>query len=1110
MTSHTLPGFYGRTEELAWLRGLWDACTACDAATGRYAGGPRMAVVVAESGVGKSRLVQALYQQLTVDHAWDPPDVNYWPDAFQSPGDSLRVNPDPQGHEPKAPPRFLWLGLRWQPTDVRNVEERTCRLPEARDALRAHVAIADRYRTAWEHARSAAARAVRAEGAGEALGQVADAVGSNIGIPFGGLFLKLAQGAAGLVSDRTSGERQLSREQESQQEDAAEEFVSDLREVFGGPGSAGRVLPTVLWLDDAQWIDATTLRCVRMLWAEARHRRWPLLVVVTHWEREWRELLNSEGATIGADLPALARGPDAEVRVLGAAAADALDGLVLSRLPGLTSPQRQLLLQKAGGNFLSMVENLGELLSNPEAFEGGGTESPLNPAGEAFVREWESERQKRIEQRFSRLTTEVKTLLGWGSALGVRFLREVVEDYAARALPQHPASTVLSGCVDPYAILGTPSPYVREFRDRAFHTVARKHFDRWGGAHAQALHAVLRAHLVRWVNGSFDGNGMVLRSSDEPGWEPPAHAAIFLDSAERRDLLRMAVEELPLSEDPDWTSETDAAALRARILLAWTDEVDHLYEEVRTVARGLESVRWGGVPVEVLAADERAILADDWERAGALSAAQAVFVDGLERARNAHAALGTAESLRVVSVSLNNVGNILRARGDTSGALAHFEEFLGIARRLLVDEETPDCLHDLSISLNNVGNILRTRGDTSGALAHHEESLGIARRLLADEETPDRLRGVSVSLNNVGHILESRGDTSGALAHYEASLGIRRRLLADEETPDRLRGVSFSLDNVGNILRTRGDTSGALAHYEESLDIRRRLVADEETPDHLRDLSASLNNVGNILESRGDTSGALVHYEESLGIRRRLLADEETPGRLRDLSASLNNVGHILESRGDTSGALAHYEESLGTRRRLLADEETPVRLRDVSVSLIKVGNILESRGDTSGALAHYEESLGIARRLLADEETPGRLRDLSVSLDNVGDILRTRGDTSGALAHYEESLEIARLLLEDDGTLISLNDFTWSTQLCASTDISLSRAQAALVRLEAVVEHVSSLESATDTDILDTAATYWERRVEALDALGRAAEAAESRTRAAALRARIAEIGGR
>jgi hypothetical protein len=50
-----------------------------------------MAFVVAESGIGKSRLVQALYQQLTIDSAWDPPEVNYWPDTFNDQGVQLRV-----------------------------------------------------------------------------------------------------------------------------------------------------------------------------------------------------------------------------------------------------------------------------------------------------------------------------------------------------------------------------------------------------------------------------------------------------------------------------------------------------------------------------------------------------------------------------------------------------------------------------------------------------------------------------------------------------------------------------------------------------------------------------------------------------------------------------------------------------------------------------------------------------------------------------------------------------------------------------------------------------------------------------------------------------------
>ena len=82
-----------------------------------------------------------------------------------------------------------------------------------------------------------------------------------------------------------------------------------------------------------------------------------------------------------------------------------------------------------------------------------------------------------------------------------------------------------------------------------------------------------------------------------------------------------------------------------------------------------------------------------------------------------------------------------------------------------------------------------------------------------------------------------------------------------------------------------------------------------------------------------------------------------------------------------------------------------------------------------------------------------------------------------------------------------------WVVQHCASIEISLSRADAALVRLESFVEQASCLESATDANTLDTAATYWERRAEALDALGRTSEATESRTRAASIRTRIADI---
>ena len=123
----TSTGFYGRDKEIAWLRGMFDA-VATKGPDGKFTG-PRMAVIVAESGIGKSRIVQELYIRLTNDPQWDPPEVDYWPEAFGDGGVNLRAVPDMKGHVPKGPPRFAWLGARWQSPEERNSLARrsTCR-----------------------------------------------------------------------------------------------------------------------------------------------------------------------------------------------------------------------------------------------------------------------------------------------------------------------------------------------------------------------------------------------------------------------------------------------------------------------------------------------------------------------------------------------------------------------------------------------------------------------------------------------------------------------------------------------------------------------------------------------------------------------------------------------------------------------------------------------------------------------------------------------------------------------------------------------------------------------------------------------------------------------
>ena len=79
----------------------------------------------------------------------------------------------------------------------------------------------------------------------------------------------------------------------------------------------------------------------------------------------------------------------------------------------------------------------------------------------------------------------------------------------------------------------------------------------------------------------------------------------------------------------------------------------------------------------------------------------------------------------------------------------------------------------------------------------------------------------------------------------------------------------------------------------------------------------------------------------------------------------------------------------------------------------------------------------------------------------------------------------------------------------CTLPLLSLFLAEAALLRLDSVLEKVYTLELIIDPDAFNTAATYWDLRADALDAVGWISEAAESRDRALVLRIRIVDMGG-
>lgn len=643
--------FYGRKEELDKLWSLWKKAVGADkpsVGAGESEGpGPQLAVIIAESGVGKTRLAWALYEKLASDDAWNPEEIRYWP---KSPGDkpnSLRGNPHVVKEDIKGLPHFFWLGVKW------SGNARVDGLPIMRNKFIAHVKAARSQASRMEHyiknlldKRRKIVGATGDEIATEALTRVAELLG--FAVPGMGLFFSVAKAAFATAKELDDNHLGPDGQEEKLHEKAGNELLETLKTVLGD----SKKVPVLLLLDDAQWMDAQTAKFMEMLWEEAEKKYWPLMIVATHWEREWNENRDradekaqdaggkstekgtdfSESPSAGEIFSRLARGKSpVEIR-LGNAKDDDLEEYIYAMLPGVhaNEDQRKLLLRKAGGNFLSMVENVIALKEEPEYFVGDDVAGELKKKAQEEVDGWDDKREVRIEKRFKGLKKEQKALLGLGSHSGFQFPRQVVEDFAVakEVIPKlDTARQMLSECIDPLAVLEMPGDTIAEFRDQVWFNVAKKRAEIVHDEHLPALADALRKNLAEWVDGSFDARGNLLRPGSRDVGDP-AGCVLLLDVEERRALLDMAAAAFPWEgRVEDALSEEQQCALRLQLLLNSSDAMDGEWGRVKARAKEISAkIDWKQVPDEVVSLSTRNFAAGEWMMAGAYDAAETLLL----------------------------------------------------------------------------------------------------------------------------------------------------------------------------------------------------------------------------------------------------------------------------------------------------------------------------------------------------------------------------------------------------------------------------------------------------------------------------------------------------
>ncbi|MEA3412272.1 MAG: tetratricopeptide repeat protein, partial [Pseudomonadota bacterium] len=224
----------------------------------------------------------------------------------------------------------------------------------------------------------------------------------------------------------------------------------------------------------------------------------------------------------------------------------------------------------------------------------------------------------------------------------------------------------------------------------------------------------------------------------------PARKQFYLRLNENRELLRLqarpVVIVMPLDERttlrelaPDlWAFRDLTVELNQRLILERPQPAD----SGETRLAGATSLR------SELSKDEARVL-EEWQRV---------------RDRNDRGVLLAAE--RAYRICL--------ARGHLQTAVTIANDMVILARaRSESQADHPESLRDLSVSLDNTGDIARALGEHESAQRAYAESLEISRRLLERVgETPESLRDLSVSLNKTGDIARALGEHESAQRAY--------------------------------------------------------------------------------------------------------------------------------------------------------------------------------------------------------------------------------------------------------------------------------------------------------------------------------------------------------
>lgn len=1013
--------FVGRAAELQLLKDAWLKAKVRQ---------PQIINIIANTGVGKTRLVHAFYHWLSTasDQGDGSNETGYWPDDLGI-GRQRVVNPPLECFAPfdlkrRAIP-WLWWGMYW--TDVAGEKEPA--FNRFSHYLELHLELIEAEQNFKKNILHSSLE----------LGfeEIVNASGEFI--PGVGTVINIAKFAKKLYNSKKKQEGNLKGVAECNIKDANQQIdnlMARLSVLLNPTKKEKLALPMVLFLDDLQFSteyhkDASTMLFLERFLRKGLTESWPLLVVTTHWKTEWNfhkaQQANHEQSwyqlleRVKSDVET-ASGVIKTVELANIPKIE-LQQIMLNSLPGL-SQQNQVTILGQIDNARWLLELLIALNDNQNNFIGNNRQQALSSYGEKRLNELLRSRdyldviRKRLE---SDAMKDIRVILGataWHTS-DLEFISSLTQAFS-EPLVRFDMITVKDGdasktirslllqALDPGAYIegGTRDGQLAElirFPERGYLDVAKALFDT---SRLPDLQKSLGLLIIDWLQRS---------KGDCRIWQRLAHD-------EQKVFLQIAVKVLE-SLQPSLSSEQEVvlSAKEATLRELLTDGT--IDEELLTAK--LKVARLALLDMSEQPSIPNATL---WKHVALAELVERYQHDGDGRAWALALELAKSADMKELTTLTT-----FKAATCLAEIFSNVVELWPIAESLLsqlilrlwpaVDRGDEKLFLLYLHAIRSLSDLYEIQGNLDLCRVQLLKALDVIDSMYVNAGKQKNIdfekQKLLISLADLDRV---EGKTSAAREGYQSGLSIINQLLIEHgETTDVLQGLSSNLERLADLDKAEGRMTDARATYTRSLAIHKQLLAKfGDKPELLRNLMFLYGRLGELNSADGNIDAARVNYEQSVSICERLITDfGETPRRQQDLIDMLQfliGIDFRPNNLRCLPGSYAGYKRILEVNERLISNfGETPERLRDLALVSTHIAVLNSGLGrNLQEARIMYTRSLDIYERLLLESgETPEGLRDVTIELEHIAGLDWHIGKLDSARAGYARSLAIRKQILE-------------------------------------------------------------------------------------------------